>query len=63
MTADSDKGHSTSTGCDKDSNVSVQRDSDDDMDTAEIEEEEWIKFVKRRTRDAEDKMRAANIPC
>ena len=33
------------------------------MHTAEVEEEEWIERIKRNTRDAEDKMRAANIPC
>ena len=53
-TANSDEGDSTNTGCDQDSDVSCQSDSDDDMDTAEVEEEEWIEYIK---------MRAANIPC
>ena len=61
-TADSDERNSTSTGCDQDSNVSFQSDQDDDMDSAEAEEEDWIEYIKRSTRDAEDKMRAANIP-
>ena len=59
----SDEGNSTNTGCDQDSDVSFQSDSDDEVHTAEVEEEEWIEQVKRSTRDAEDKMRAANIPC
>ena len=48
---------------DQDNNVSFQSDPDDDMDTAGAEEEDWIEYIKRSTRDAEDKMRAANIPC
>ena len=46
----------------KDSNVSFQSDLDDDMDTAEVEEEEWIEYIKRSTRDAEENMRTANVP-
>ena len=33
------------------------------MHTAEVEEEKCVEKIKRNTRDAEDKMRAANIPC
>ena len=47
----------------KDSSVSFQSDLDDDMDTAEVEEEEWIEYIKRSTRSAEEKMRTASIPC
>ena len=38
-------------------------DADDDLDTAEVEAEDWIKDIIRNTRDAEDKRRAAHIPC
>ena len=38
-------------------------DTDEDMGTAEIEEEDWIEDMKRSTRLAEEKMRAANVPC
>ena len=62
-TTDSDEGDSTNTGCDQDSDVSFQSDSDDGVHTAEVKEEEWFERIKRNTRDAEDKMRAANIPC
>ena len=62
-TADSDDGNSTHARRDQDSNVSFQIDSDNDMDTAEVGEEEWIEYIKRRTGDAQDKMKATNIPC
>ena len=45
-TADSDERNSTWTGCDQDSNVSFQSDPDDDMDSAEVEEEDWIEYIK-----------------
>ena len=38
-------------------------DTDEEIDTAQVEEEELIEYMKRSTKDAEDKMRAANIPC
>ena len=41
----------------------LQSDSNDDMGTADVEEEDWIEYIKRSTRDTEDKMRAGNIPC
>ena len=37
-------------------------DTDEDIDTAEIEED-WIEYNKRKTKEAEEKMRAANVPC
>ena len=59
--ADSEEGNRTSTGCDQDSIIFLQSDSNDDMDTADVEEEDWIEYMKRSTRDTEDKMRAGNI--
>ena len=38
-------------------------DSDEDTNTAEVEEEDWIEYVKRSAKEAEEKMRAANVPC
>ena len=61
--ADSEEGNSTSTGCDQDSSILLQSDSNDDMDTADVEEEDRIEYIKRSTRDTEDKMRAGSIPC
>ena len=59
--ADSEGGNSTSSGCDQDSSISLQSDPDDDMDTADVEEEDWIEYIKRSTRHTEDKMRAGKI--
>ena len=35
----------------------------EDIDTAEIEAEDWKEYMKRNTRLAEEKMRTASIPC
>ena len=35
---------------------SLQSDPDDDMDTADVEEGDWIENIKRSTRDTEDKI-------
>ena len=37
-------------------------DTDEDIGTTEIEED-WIEYLKRSTRLAEEKMRTANFPC
>ena len=41
------EGSSTTTDCDQDSDVSFMKDSDEEIDTAEIEEEEWIETHRR----------------
>ena len=33
------------------------------MDTAEVEEEEWVEYIERSAKYAENKMRTANIQC
>ena len=38
-------------------------DSDKDIDTVEIEEEDWIDYIRRSTADAIDKMEHAKIRC
>ena len=38
-------------------------DTDEEIDTAEIEEEEWIEYMKRFTAIAVETMKAAKIPC
>ena len=43
-------GHSSTTDCDQDSEVSFVGDTDEDIDTTEIEEENWIEHMKRSTR-------------
>ena len=40
-----------------------EEDSDKEMDTIEIEEEDWIEYIKRSTADALDKMERAKIRC
>ena len=60
---ESDDGQSTKSKGDVDSEVTFEEDSDEEMDTIEIEEEDWIKYIKRSTADALDKMERAKIRC
>ena len=54
---------STKSKDDVDSEVTFDEDSDKEMDTIEIEEEDWIEYIKRSTADALDKMERAKIRC
>ena len=56
-------GQSSETHNDQDSNISFENDTDDEMDTTEIEEEDWIDYIKRSTEEAIDKMDDAKIRC
>ena len=49
---ESDDGQSTKSKDDVDSEVTFDEDSDKEMDTIEIEEEDWIEYIKRSTADA-----------
>ena len=49
--------------CDQDSDDSFANGTDEEIDTAEIEQEDWIKYIKRSTLGAEERMNAAKIPC
>ena len=60
---ESDDGQSTKSKDDVDSEVTFEEDSDEEMDTIEIEEEDWIEDIKRSTADALDKMERAKIRC
>ena len=64
-TADDESGvgQSTKTHDDVDSEVTFDDDPDEEMDTIEIEEEDWIEYIKRSTVDALDKMERAKIRC
>ena len=53
------EGCSTNTDCDQDSDVSFMKDSDEEIDTVQIEEEEWIEYMKISTRIAIERMKAA----
>ena len=48
---------------DADSGVTFDEDSEKDIDTIEIEEEDWIDYIRRSTADALDKMEHAKIRC
>ena len=43
--------------------MTFEEDSDEEMDTTTIEEEDWIEYIKRNTADAVDKMEHAKIRC
>ena len=58
-----DDGQSTKSKDDVDREVTFEEDSDEEMDTIEIEEEDWIEYIKRSTADALDKMERAKIRC
>ena len=60
---ESGDGLSTKSKDDVDSEVTFDEDSDKEMDTIEIEEEDWIEYIKRSTVDALDKMECAKIRC
>ena len=60
---ESDDGQSTKSKDDVDSGVAFDEDPDQEMDTIEIEEEDWIEYIKRSTADALDKMERAKIRC
>ena len=60
---ESDVGQSPESKDDVDSEVTFDEDSDKEMDTIEIEEEDWIEYIKRSTTDALDKMERAKIGC
>ena len=60
---ESGDGQITKSTDDVDSEVTFDEDSDKDIDTVEIEEEDWIDYIKRSTVDALDKMERAKIRC
>ena len=60
---ESGDGQSTRTQNDVDSEVTFDEDSEKDIDTIEIEEEDWIDYIKRSTADTLDKMEHAKIRC
>ena len=54
---------STKSEDDMDSGVTFDEDSEKDIDTAEIEEEDWFDYIRRSTAEAIDKMEHAKIRC
>ena len=55
---ESDKSHN-----DHDSDVSFEIDNDEEIDAAEIEEEDWVEYIRRSTNVAVEKMGNAKIRC
>ena len=60
---ESGDGQSTKSEDDVDSGVTFDEDSEKEIDTIEIEEEDWIDYIKTSTADALDKMERAKIRC
>ena len=56
-----DEGNDSNSDCDQDSDASFMNDTDEEIDTAEIEED-WIEYMKRSTAAAVDQMRTAKKP-
>ena len=48
---------------DDDSDVSFESDNDEEIDTTEIEEEDWVDYIKRCANEAEEKMGNETIRC
>ena len=59
----SEDGHSSRTDCDQDSDISFMNDTDEERDTAVIEEEDWIEYMKRSTDEAIEQMKTTKIQC
>ena len=57
------KVQSSTTHNDQDSDVSFENDTDEEIDTTEIEEENWIEYIKRSTGEAMEKIKNAKIRC
>ena len=60
---ETDDGHSSSTNCDQDSDISFMKDTDEEIDTAMIDEEDWVEYMKRSTEEAMERMKPAKIQC
>ena len=56
------EGSEQCSNCDQDSDVSFHEDADEEIDRCE-KEEEWIEFIKRSMKEAEDHMKKMKIPC
>ena len=60
---ESEDGHSSNKHNDQDSGISFENDTDEEIDTTVMEEEEWIGYIKRSTNDAMEKMENVKIRC
>ena len=60
---ESEDGQSSNSHKDHDSDVSFENDTEEKIDTTEIEEEDWVDYIKRIINDAIEKMGNAKIRC
>ena len=60
---ETDDGNSSNADSDQDSDIFFMNDTDEEIDTAEIEEEDWIEYIKRSTDEAMQTMETAKIQC
>ena len=60
---ESEDGKSYVSQNDQESDVSFESDNDEEIDAAEIEEEDWVEYIKRSTNEAMEKMENEKIRC
>ena len=53
---ETDDGNSSNTNCDQDSDISFIYDTDEEMDTAVFEEQDWIEYMIRGTDEVIEKI-------
>ena len=56
-------GHSSNKNCGQDSEISFMNDTDEEIETAVTEEEDWVDHMKRSTDEAIEQMKNAKIQC
>ena len=60
---ESEDGKSDTSHNDQDSDVSLEIDNDEEIDAAEIKEEEWVEYIERSTIEVVEKMENEKIRC
>ena len=60
---ESEDGKSYVSHNDQDSDVSFESDNDEEIDAAEIEEEDWVDYIERSANEAMEKMENEKIRC
>ena len=60
---ESEDGQSSNSLKDQDSDVSFENDTEEEIDTTEIEEEDWVDYIKRSKNDVIEKMGNTKIRC
>ena len=59
---ETEEGPDQNSNKDQDSDVSFQEEIDEEVDATE-NEEDWIEYIKRSTKEAEEQMEKQKIPC